>query len=98
MIALEEKRLRDIISSAVELGIIQGSLISKETRPYLSKRAAYRKYGKAHVDNWIVLGYVKEVKDGENNSKIRLSIIELAKAACSSNRNPASGGNAIQRS
>lgn len=83
---LEEKHLREIIISAVEIGIMKGTMLKESVKPFVSQREAFRLYGKRAVQRWIKEGLIAEIKDGEDNSKIRIERLQLAKIACACNR------------
>lgn len=52
----------------------------------MSKSKAYRLYGRKIVDAWIRWGLLPEVKDGDENSKIRLDTARLNVLARSMHR------------
>jgi hypothetical protein len=61
----------------VELGLI---------KPYLSLNEAYSMYGEGTVDRWVREGLVHKIKDGEGNSPVRISRVEIEAVAQTSNR------------
>jgi len=87
---LEEKHLKDLLADAVEIGfkkgLMTGSVSETKLKPYISKKQASNLYGRAIVDRWIKEGLVKEIKDGDNSSTIRIDRIQLEIIAKSSNR------------
>ena len=87
---LEEKHLKDLLSDAVEIGFKKGLMTSTmseiKLKPYISKREAHRLYGRAIVERWIKEGLVKEIKDGDNSSTVRIDRIQIEIIAKSSNR------------
>lgn len=83
---IEEAQLKNIIISAIEIGILKGSMQKVSANPFVSKNEAFRTYGRTTVQGWIEQGLIKELKDGEGTSKIRIDRIQLAKIACASNR------------
>ena len=87
---LEEKHLKDLLADAVEIGFkkgfMTGSISETILKPYISKREAHRLYGRAIVDRWIKEGLIKEIKDGENSSTVRIDRIQIEIIAKSSNR------------
>jgi len=86
----EEKHLKDLLSDACEIGfkkgLMTGSASKIKIKPYMSKREAHRLYGRAIVDRWIKEGLIKEIKDGENSSTVRIDRIQIDIVAKSSNR------------
>ena len=63
-----------------------GTAYEIKLKPYISKREAYKLYGRAIVDRWIKEGLIKEIKDGENSSTVRIDRIQIEIIAKSSNR------------
>jgi hypothetical protein len=55
-------------------------------KPYLSLNEAYIMYGEGTVDRWVREGLVHKIKDGEGNSPVRISRIEIEAVAQTSNR------------
>ena len=87
---LEEKHLKDLLADAVEIGfkkgLMTGTMSEIKLKPYISKREAHRLYGRAIVDRWIKEGLIKEIKDGDNSSTVRIDRIQIEIIAKSSNR------------
>lgn len=86
----EEKHLKDLLADAVEIGfkkgLMTGTVSETKLKPYISKKQAYNLYGRTIVDRWTKEGLVKEIKDGDNSSTIRIDRIQLEIIAKSSNR------------
>lgn len=53
---------------------------------FISQSDAWRQFGKANVKNWVSWGIVKRIKEGERNTTVRYSRVELESAARSNNR------------
>ena len=87
---LEEKHLKDLLADAVEIGfkkgLMTGSVSEIKLKPYISKKEAYRLYGRAIVDRWIKEKLIKEIKDGDNSSTVRIDRIQIEIIAKSCNR------------
>jgi hypothetical protein len=87
---LEEKHLKDLLADACEIGFKKGlmtaPLMVTQMKPYISKRESYRLYGRRSVDRWIAEKLVREIKDGENNSGIRIDRIQIELVAKACNR------------
>jgi len=87
---IEHRELSEMLECAVEIGFKKGLMIGQvsevKLKPYLCKKEAGRIYGVEDLKNWIKKGLVKEIKDGENNSKVRLDRIQLEIVAATSNR------------
>lgn len=87
---LEEKHLKDLLADACEIGfkkgLMTGSASEIKLKPYISKKLAYQLYGRAIVDRWIKEGLIKEIKDGDNSSTVRIDRIQIEIIAKSSNR------------
>ena len=87
---LEERHLKDLLADAVEIGfkkgLMTGTVSETKLKPYISKKQASKLYGRAIVDRWIKEGLVKEIKDGDNSSTIRIDRIQIEIIAKSSNR------------
>lgn len=86
----EEKHLKDLLADAFEIGFKKGLLTASSVeiklKPYISKSESYRLYGRSLVDRWIASNLIREIKDGENNSSIRIDRIQLELVAKASNR------------
>lgn len=76
-----DKRISDIRVAVHEILVQQGRAV-----PFISKNKAYEVYGRKTVDNWIKWGLLPEVKDGEDNCRIRLEVSRLIMLAGTSNR------------
>jgi hypothetical protein len=85
-INIEEYQLKNIIIDAIEIGIMKGQMMKGNDTPYISQREGFRLYGKAAYMRWVSEGLVKEIKDGEDNCKIRVDRLQIATIACGSNR------------
>ena len=87
---LEEKHLKDLLADAVEIGfkkgLMTGTFSETKLKPYISKKQAYKLYGRVIVDRWIKEGLVKEIKDCENTATIRIDRIQIEIIAISCNR------------
>jgi hypothetical protein len=55
-------------------------------KPYLSLSEAYQAYGEGTVDRWLREDLIHKIKDGEGNSPVRISRIEIEAVAQTSNR------------
>lgn len=53
---------------------------------FINQSDAWLQFGKANVKNWVSWGIVKRIKEGERNTTVRYSRIELEAAARSNNR------------
>ena len=81
--AQRQQLLQDIgyrMAQAVEQALVDAGVKS----PMLSKAEAYRRFGRAHVDDWVRKGYVRECRDG-SGKRIRLSLSQLVERASQSN-------------
>ncbi len=75
--ALEKAAKAGSINTLISLGLLT---------PFLSMREAFKIYGESSVKRWIAQGAVTKNKQGEGNSKVQLSRIELETAALASVR------------
>jgi len=76
-----ENEYRIALMEAARLGAMKALEEANVLKPYLKLKEAKRKYGPMIVENWIKSGIVKPIKEGANNSTVRLSRIELEAAA-----------------
>lgn len=81
--AIQSEVLDRLIDGVSKIGEKKKSIELGEEPKYISLREAGRKYGEVVVKEWIKAGVVKRNKDyGKgNNSKCRLSVLELEAAA-----------------
>ena len=82
---VEDLKLKRLFISAVKIGFEKGLSTQGVLKPYLSKSQAYKMYGRAKVDGWITKGLLKEMKDGENSSTVRIDRVEIEMVAATSN-------------
>jgi hypothetical protein len=74
--------LKNAASVASTQALVSASIIS----PYLSLGECFRVHGTGKVNGWIKQGLVHKIKDGDRNSKVRISRVEIEAAAQTSNR------------
>lgn len=82
-----EIEFRNALIDAAELGARKALEEVGIAKPYLKLREAQRLYGQSAVNRWIKDGLIKVVKDGNRNSSVRISRIQLETVAMVSNRN-----------
>ena len=82
-----EIEFRNALIDAAELGARKALEEVGIVKPYLKLREAQRLYGQSAVNRWIRDGLIKVVKDGNRNSSVRISRIQLETVAMVSNRN-----------
>lgn len=85
--AIQSEVLDRLIDGVSKIGEKKKSIELGEEQEFISLRQAGRKYGGEVVNGWIKSGAVKRNKDyGKgNNSKCRLSVLELEAAALKCN-------------
>lgn len=84
--SLPSEVLEKAICKAFELGEKNKAINSGEEPKFISLRKAYKTYGEGNVDRWVRMGVVKRYKDStKQNARVRLSVMELEKAAYSIN-------------
>ncbi len=76
-ITMDFDQLQKLMVDCVELGTMKTLVEMNILKPFLSKREAYKKYGRGTVDRWIREGNLKAVKDGSTSSSIRLDRMKL---------------------
>lgn len=81
-----ELEYRNALIDAAELGAQKALVEVGQLKPYLKKREAYRMYGEAVVNRWIMEGLVTPIKDGTRNASVRIDRIEIETVAKASNR------------
>lgn len=74
------------LEAAAKVASVQALVSAGVIKPYVSVREAYRMYGEGTVERWCREGVIKKIKDGEGNSKIRISRVQLEAAAETQNR------------
>lgn len=81
-----ERELASMLNAAAKVASVQALVSAGLIKPYVSLREAYRLYGEGTVERWFREGVIKKIKDGEGNSKIRISRVQLEAAAETQNR------------
>lgn len=76
MIELADHTLILLLQKAAELGAKQTLCRTGKLKPYLSKSQAFRKYGRANIEQWIDLGLITPHKDGDHSAAWRIERIE----------------------
>jgi hypothetical protein len=80
----ETQYLNELVNAA-ELGAMKALAAVGFGKPFISERAAFKKYGKYTVKRWIIEGLVTPVQDGPNAKK-RIDQVEIEAVAKVSNR------------
>ena len=70
-------QLKMIIREAAEMGAIQALTKAGKLKPYLKKSEAYRKYGRANIENWAEKGLITFRKDGDHSAGWRIDRMEV---------------------
>ncbi len=81
-----EVEYKEALENAAKAGSLNTLISLGVLKPHLSMREAFRLYGESSVKRWIAQGVVTKNKQGEGNSKVRLSRLELETAALASVR------------
>ena len=76
------RALRDAAQVASVVALVSAGCLPA----YMSMRECYGAYGVGVVNNWIRQGIIHRIKDGEGNTKVRISRVEVEAAACTSSR------------
>ncbi|WP_294590734.1 hypothetical protein [uncultured Bacteroides sp.] len=86
MIQLPTEVLEKAICKAFEIGKKEKAIELGKEPKFISQRQAERTYGMGNVRRWLEMGIVKKYQDaGKSISRMRLSVMELEKAAYSIN-------------
>ena len=83
---MDQKTLTDITTVGIRIGTIANLANLGVLKPFLSYTEATDTYGRRTVDRWIKVGLIKKIKDGKENSKVRLSRVQLETLATTANR------------
>ena len=70
-------QLKLIIREAAEMGAIQALTKAGKLKPYLKKSDAYRKYGRANIEQWAAKGLITIRKDGDYSAAWRIDRMEV---------------------
>lgn len=73
--------LRNMLTSAAELGATKALSETGAIKPYINKSEAYRTYGRAKVDNWIKDGLI--TPRGEIGKSWQIDRVEIRALAAS---------------
>jgi hypothetical protein len=83
---IEVFELKNMLADAAELGSKRALVEIGKLSPMITKAQAYKLHGRSQVDRWIKEGLLRQYKDGENTSKVRIDRMQLETIAKSSNR------------
>jgi hypothetical protein len=81
-----EIELARIMKDAAGVASVQALVSTGVINPYMSMRECYRTYGAGMVNGWLRQGLIHKIKDGDDNTKVRISRVEIEAAARTSNR------------
>ncbi len=85
MIIFDHEYRRALLDAA-EIAAQKVLVSTGQLKPYLSLNQAYKQYGRATVERWAREGLIKLIKDGDNNSKVRIDRLQIEAVARTSNR------------
>jgi hypothetical protein len=80
-LTLSTQQLKLIIREAAEMGAIQALSKVGKLKPYLKKSEAFRKYGRANIENWAAKGLITVRKDGDHSALWRIDRLEVTAIA-----------------
>jgi hypothetical protein len=85
-VTMSKTMLTQLLSEASELGAKRALAEAGTIKPFISKQEAYKKYGKANVERWILEQLITARKDGGHSAKWRIERSEIDAVAMASNR------------
>jgi hypothetical protein len=71
---------------AAQVATVQALVSAGVLSPYMSLRECQDMHGVGTVNNWLRQGIIHRIKDGEGNTKVRISRVEVETAVCTNNR------------
>ncbi len=74
---ISSHQLKFIIEEAAQMGAIQALTQTGKLKPYLKKSEAFRKYGRANIENWAEKGLITIRKDGNHSACWRIDRLEV---------------------
>ena len=74
---ISSHQLKIIIQEAAEMGAILALAKVGKLKPYLKKSEAFRKYGRANIENWVENGLIAIRKDGSHSAGWRIDRLEV---------------------
>ncbi|WP_184547293.1 hypothetical protein [Mucilaginibacter sp. FT3.2] len=80
-LTLSTQQLKLIVREAAEMGALQALTKVGKLKPYLKKSEAFRKYGRANIENWAAKGLITIRKDGDHSAVWRIDRLEVAAIA-----------------
>ncbi|WP_101690696.1 hypothetical protein [Dysgonomonas massiliensis] len=86
--ALHEEQLLNIVSQAVQIGIVSQLVYQGDMDCTITQNKAYKTYGRGTIERWLAAKLITRYADyGKASSKTayRYSVIELMKVAMSDN-------------
>lgn len=81
MTSIFDRELRNMLTSAAELGATRALAETGAVKPYINKSEAYRIYGRVKVDNWLKDGLL--TPRGEAGKSWRIDRVEIQALAAS---------------
>lgn len=70
-------QLKILLQSAAEMGAVLALAKTAKLKVYLKKSEAFKLYGRANVENWILEGLITPRKDGDHSASWRIDRMEL---------------------
>lgn len=83
---ISEQILAEIIEKGIEIGTIATLTRVGLLHPYMSYTEACDIAGRSLIDRWFAEGLLEKIKDGEKNSKVRVSREKVYVLLATSNR------------
>lgn len=74
---ISSHQLKIIIQEAAEMGAVLALAKVGKLKPYLKKSEAFRKYGRANIENWVENGLITIRKDGGHSAVWRIDRLEV---------------------
>lgn len=81
-----ETEYMNALIDAANIGALKALEMVGASKPYLKLREAFRLYGRRIVKRWIDEGLIHTIKDGDKNSSVRISRVEIEAVSMACNR------------
>ncbi|WP_255563122.1 hypothetical protein [Mucilaginibacter sp. 21P] len=65
-------QLRLIAEATAELGALSALILTGQVKPYLNRSEAFKRFGRAKVENWVHMGLISVHKDGDHSAAWRI--------------------------
>jgi len=77
MLELTDHTLTLLLQKTAELAAKHALSRTGKLKPYLTKAQAFREFGRANIEHWLVEGLITPRKDGDHSASWRIDRVEV---------------------